>query len=202
MKRPDAAARAADDATLKKDTGQDRKAWFAAIDAEGASGRAAIGKFLQARKVDPWWIGTITVDYEAARGLTEKDGRPKGYSLCVTKSVAVPVARAFAAFTTAGDLDEWFGKGTRVKAEPGGTLENADGNRATFTKVRPDKAVVLSWDTAGFGPGSQIEVLFQPKGDKTGLVVNHTRVETRADADALRSAWEDALGRLKAFLEK
>lgn len=88
-----------------------------------------------------------------------------------------------------------------MKAEPGGALENGDGNRASFTKVRPGKAVVLSWDTPGFGAASQIEVLFQPKGEKTGLVVNHTRVQSREDADALRAAWEEALGRLKTLLE-
>lgn len=201
MKRPPLAPRATDDAALKQATGKDRKAWFAAIDKAGVEGRSAVGKFLLAEKVDAWWITTLTVEYEAAKGLVEKDGRPKGYSLCVTKTVAAPVDRAFEAFTTTRDLDRWFGPGTRVKAEPGGALENSDGNRATFTKVRPGKAVVLSWDTPGFGAASQIEVLFQPKGQKTGLVVNHTRVQGREDADALRAAWEEALSRLKTLLE-
>jgi len=46
-----------------------------------------------------------------------------------------------------------------------------------------------------------VEILVQPKGDKTGLVVNHTRVAGRRDADDVREAWAQALNRLKAHLE-
>jgi len=201
MKRPKLEPRAADDAALKRETGKDRAGWFAVLDQSGGSGRGALGKVLLAAKVDPWWIGTLLVDHEAARGVVEKDGKPKGYSLCVTKTVAAPVTRVFQAFTTAKDLDRWFGPGTRISAEPGGKLENADGNLATITKVRPDKALVMAWETRDLAPDSQVEVLFQPKADKTGIVVNHTRIVDPADADATRAAWGEALTKLKALLE-
>ena len=201
MKRPALTPRPSDDATLTADTGRDRAAWFAAIDAAGASGRSAIGRFLQGEKLDPWWVTTLLVDYEAAKGAKEKDGRPKGYSLCVTKTVAAPVGRVWRAFTEGAELGAWFGPDTRIDPQPGGRIENADGNRATLTKVRPDKALVFGWDSADMEAGSQVEVLFQPKGGKTGIVVNHTRVQDRAGADAIRAAWEDALVRLKAHCE-
>lgn len=201
MKRVDVEPRAADDAALKRETGKDRAGWFAVLDQSGESGRSALGKILLAAKVDGWWIGTLLVDHARARGIVEKDGKPKGYSLCVTKAVAAPVARVFQAFTTARDLDRWFGPGTRITAEAGGKLENGDGNRATITKVGPDKALVMTWETRDLAPDSQIEVLFQPKADKTGIVVNHTRINDPADADATRAAWAKALTKLKALLE-
>jgi hypothetical protein len=44
-------------------------------------------------------------------------------------------------------------------------------------------------------------VLFQPKADKAGIVVNHTRIQDCADADATRAAWAEALTRLKTLVE-
>lgn len=202
MKRTTESARASDDAACKAETGRSRAEWFAAIDGSGATGRSAVGKFLQAEKVDPWWISTLTVDYEAANGLLERDGRPKGYSICSTKTIAATPARTFQALTTSAELAQWFGPGAEIAAIEGGALTDGDGVRGTVKKVRPDKTIVFTWDTPGFAEHSQVEVLVQPKGEKTGLVVNHTRVTTRADADAIRTAWEQALSRLKQHVER
>lgn len=202
MKKPTIEARPTNSAAAKKETGRDHEAWFAAIDtADGNVGRSAIGKFLQSEKVDPWWITTLIVEYERARGIVEKDGRPKGYSLCVTKTIDAPVPRVFRAWTDSADLDAWLGPRTRIDAKPGGQLENADGNRAEITKLREDKTLVMKWESDDFAPGSVVEVLFQPKGEKCGVVLNHTRIADRTEADASRAAWEDALRRLKSHIE-
>jgi len=50
---------------------------------------------------------------------------------------------------------------------------------------------------------TQVDVQFQDKGKgKTGLLVNHTRIQTRAEADSLRAAWASALDQLKALCEE
>jgi uncharacterized protein YndB with AHSA1/START domain len=202
MRRPALPPRDTSDATLSRESGRSRDEWFALIDGSGATGRAAVGKALQAERLDPWWVTTLVVEHEARAGVVEKDGRPKGHSICSTKTVSATPERAYGAFTTAADLDAWFGAATRVEARDGGTLENADGDRATFTKLRPGKALVLAWQTPDFAPGSVVEVLFQPKGDRTGLVINHTRIAARHDADTLRAMWEGALTALKSHLER
>jgi hypothetical protein len=80
---------------VKTATGKTWEEWFSILDKRGgiAKGRRDIGNFLFGEcKVDPWWSATINVEYEAARGVVEKDGRPKGYMICVTKTIAAPVA--------------------------------------------------------------------------------------------------------------
>jgi uncharacterized protein YndB with AHSA1/START domain len=201
MKRPKLTERPIDDKAMAKETGHTRSEWFKEIDRTKADGRSAIGKALLAKKVDAWWMTVITVDYEARAGIVEKDGRPKGYSLCITKSVAAPVSTVFKSFTVARELDKWFGAANEMQATDGGSYRNADGNTGSVNKVRPDKALALSWDARGFAERSQVEVLFQPKGDKCGIVVNHTRVMTRHEADQVRAMWGDALERLKSLLE-
>ena len=202
MKKAALDARPTGSAAAKKETGRDYDAWFALLDGLGEKpGRAAMGKALQAENVDAWWITSLMVEYERARGMVEKDGRPRGYSLCVTKTITAPPARVFRAWTVASDLDAWLGPGTRIHAADGGTLENADGNRARVRKLRPDKTLVLDWQSDDLEAGTQVEVLFQPKGDKCGVVLNHTGIQDRARADAARVAWEDALRRLKEHVE-
>ena len=88
-----------------------------------------------------------------------------------------------------------------LAAEEGGQLENADGNRARIRRLRPDKTLVLDWQSDDLEAGTQVEVLFQAKADKCGVVLNHTRIQDRARADAARAAWEDALKRLKEHIE-
>ncbi|MDX2033617.1 MAG: SRPBCC domain-containing protein, partial [Blastocatellia bacterium] len=66
-----------------------------------------------------------------------------------------------------------------------------------------DKDLRLSFENPAFSAPMQVDALFQDKGKgKTGLTVNHTRIQTRAEADGLRAAWAEALDRLKALCEK
>lgn len=111
MKVPSGTSRAADDRACEQKTGRWRAHWIDAIDKWGAQGRAAVGKYLLSEKVNPWWIATLTVDHEAAKGIVEKDGQPKGYSICSTKSPAVSAERVFEALTSPEDLAHWFGPG-------------------------------------------------------------------------------------------
>ena len=200
MKRPSIPERKTDDKTCKSETGKSKAEWFAAIDKGGGGGRAVVGKLLQTAKVDPWWLTVLSVEYEAAKKTVEKDGKPKGYSICSTKSVAANAAKTWKALTTSSELTKWFGSGATMEAKEGGALKDKDGVSGTVTKVRPEKALVFTWDAA-WAAGSTVEVLVQPKGDKTGLVVNHTRIQTRADADAVREAWSQALNTLKTHIE-
>lgn len=200
MKRPNSFERNTDDNACRAETGMPKAEWFAAIEKGGADGRAAAGKLLQMAKVDPWWITVLLVDYEASTKTVEKDGKPKGYSICSTKSVSANAATTWKALTTSAELAKWFGSGATMQAIEGGALKDKDGVAGKVTKVRPEKALVFTWE-ADWASGSTVEVLVQPKGDKTGLVVNHTRIQTRADADAVREAWTLALNALKAHIE-
>ncbi len=195
----------ATDSSAREKTGKTLQQWFARLDEAGglAKGRRElVTGLLSAKELDEWWATTVVVEYERARGAKEKDGQPKGYSLCSTKTVGAPLARVFAAFGEARDLDRWLGAGTQVDFRDGGTLHNADGDRATFVRIRAGKDLRLAWQHATRAPGSQVEVLFAAKGtDKTGITLNHTRIQARRDADALRAGWSAALDELKRVLE-
>lgn len=193
------------DTACKEATRKTLAQWFTHLDGLGgpAKGRRELMQaLLSVEKLDEWWATTLVVEYERARGVHEKDGKPKGYSLCSTKTIAAPLERVFAAFGAAEDLDRWLGPKTKVLFQDGGTLVNGDGDRATFTRIRAQKDLRLTWEHATRAPGSQVEVLFADKGKgKTGLTLNHTRIQARRDADELRAGWSAAFDALKQHLE-
>jgi len=192
-------------ASAREKTGKTLKQWFAHLDELGgvAKGRRELVNQLHAgAKLNEWWATTLVVEYERAKGVTEKDGKPRGYSICSTKTIAAPLERVFAAFGTAKDLDRWLGARTKVEFEDGGTLQNGDGDRATFQRIRANKDLCLAWEHAQRARGSQVEVLFAPKGaEKIGITLNHTRIQERKDADELRAGWSAAFEQLKQLLE-
>ncbi len=191
------------DASIQADTGKTFKQWFAVIDAFGGvgKGRRDIGNHLyEVHKVDPWWSATLNIACEAANGIVEKDGRPKGYTICATKSIKASAAQCFDAFSTAAALDGWLGPKHALDFSEGGALGNADGNRAIVRKITPGKVIRLVWQGPE-APDTPIEVKFAPSGAKTTVMITHDRLQDREAADGFRRAWGEALDRLKAKLE-
>lgn len=193
-----------DDASAQAATGRSLGEWFALLDAFGGpgKGRREIGNHLyDTYKLDPWWIATLNIAYEAAHGLHEKDGRPKGYTICVTKSIKATPQACFDACASAVALDRWLGPGHALDFREGGTLRNADGNAATIRKIALGKSIRLLWTQADAAGDTPVEIKCQPAGAKTTVMITHDRLQTRAQADGLRRAWGEALERLKALLE-
>jgi uncharacterized protein YndB with AHSA1/START domain len=193
------------EASVKAATGKSWEEWFAYLDAWDAKGkgRRELGVHLfHELKLGDWWSPTIGVEYEAARDMVEKDGRRKGYMICVSKTINAPLSEVYAAWSSPDQLDRWFGEGIKATFEDGGTFENADGNRGELKRVRKDKDIRIAWNDPKCGEGTIVDVTFTAKGDsKCTMMLAHDRIQTRAEADGLRNAWGAAFDRLKAVVE-
>ena len=192
------------DADVKRETGKGWDAWFAEVDKMGGADlgrRDVTQKLIADFKLAPWWAQTIAVDWEAARKIHQKDGRPKGYFICVTKTIAAPAERVFDAFGDPKQLSSWLGAGATAAFKEGGTFATADGNQGTYVKVTRPKKLRFTWDDGDAAMVSQCELALTPKGDKTAFLLNHDRIPNRAMADGLRQAWAGAVDRLKKLLE-
>ena len=188
----------------KSATGKTLDQWFAELDkADGLKlGRREINNRLYAQKLDPWWCATIAVEYEKHHNLRKKDGLFEGYFICSTKTIAAPTADVFKSWASGTELSKWFGGATKADVKDGGTFQNKDGDKGTFLRVRENKDLRMTFETDGTSAPSQVDVQFQDKGKgKTGLLVNHSRIQTREEADGLRAAWAQALDQLKATCE-
>jgi uncharacterized protein YndB with AHSA1/START domain len=188
----------------KAATGKTLDQWFKELDkADGLKlGRREINNRLYEQKIDPWWCATIAVEYEKHHDVRKKDGLFEGYFVCATKTIAAPPADVFKAWSTGTELSKWFGGGTKADVKDGGSFENKDGDNGTFLRVRQNKDIRMTFENAELSAPTQVDVQFQDKGKgKTGLLVNHTRIQSRAEADGLRAAWAQALDQLKATCE-
>jgi len=188
----------------KAATGKTLDQWFAELDkADGLKlGRREINNRLYAQKLDPWWAATISVEYEKYHDVRKKDGLYEGYFVCATKTIGAPPAAVFKACSTGPELSKWFGSGTKADVKDGGSFQNKDGDKGTFLRVRQNKDLRMTFENPGLSAPTQVDVQFQDKGKgKTGLLVNHTRIQTREEADGLRAAWALALEQLKATCE-
>ena len=191
------------DADVKAATGKVWKDWYRLLDTEGgpAPGRRAItDRLMKDHGLDAWWAQTIAVEYERAKALHEKDGRPKGYSICVTKTITTTPERVFDAFGNAAVMQTWFGD-AKADFKEGGTFATTDGNRGTYTKVARPKTLRFIWEDDDPKAASTVELKLMPNGKKVGLVLNHERIQTRPHADGLRAAWVAAIEKLKQTLE-
>lgn len=190
---------------VKAATGKTWEEWFSILDKRGgiAKGRRDIGNFLYGEcKLDAWWSATINVEYEAARGVVEKDGRPKGYMICVTKTIAAPVDKAYEAWATPESLNDWFSKKNKAEVTDGGRYSNADGDTGLFKRVRKNKDLRFTWENPAHTSATLVDIVFQDKGKgKTGVMITHDRIQKREEADGLREGWAQALDRLKSLLE-
>ena len=204
MKVERKAERAVSDPTCKAATGRTLTEWHAAIDARGglSLGRRELGNWLVGELgLDPWWSSTIAHEYELARGAVEKDGKPKGYTICATRTIKTDPVRCHEAFASNAALDAWFGPAHDLRLADGGHWRNGDGNTATVRKVSPGKSIRLLWQDPGLTMPTPVEIKFAPAGARTTVMVTIDRLQTRAEADGYRRAWGEALDRLKGILE-
>ena len=192
------------EADVKTATGKPWEDWYRLLDSTGgptAGRRAITDRLIKEHELPGWWAQTIAVEYERARGVHEKDGRPKGYAICVTKSIAAPAERIFDAFGDPAIMREWFGTTPTADFAEGGSFATADGNRGRYTKIARPKTLRFTWEDDDPSAASTVELKLTPSGAKCGLVLNHERIQSRAHADGLRAAWGAAIDKLKRTLE-
>jgi hypothetical protein len=164
-------------------TGKSWGEWFAALDKAGAAklGHKAITKLLaETRRIGPWWQQMVAVEYERARGLRAKHQTAAGFSVSVTKTLAVDVASLYAAVANARRRGKWF---------PAGSLEISSLTQNKYLR-------------AGWNGDARLEINFYAKpGGKAQIAVQVNRLAKKSDVERERAAWKKALVKLQILLD-
>ena len=173
------------DEAMVRGSGRSHDEWFGLLDAWGATDHThtEIAAWLRAEQgVGSWWTQSITVDYERARGMRGTHEQRDGFSISATRTVAADPARALAAFTSPALRRHWLADATM--------------------RQRPTRAALVArfdWTD----PPSRVVVGIVPKGaDKSTVAIAHERIPDAETAERLKVAWREALGELKAYLER
>lgn len=173
------------DAAVHAKTGKTWAEWLAILDRAGAKNwtHQEIVAYLHKRHgVGSWWQQMVTVGYEQARGLREKNQSASGYGMSVSKTIAAPVGTLYKAWTDAVLRKRWLG-----------------GANFTITTANRNKSLRLKWSEGD----TRVEVYFYPKGSKRcQMTVGHNRLASRAQVTQKKSYWRKAIERLVGLVTK
>lgn len=166
-------------------TGRGWAEWFALLDSWGATERThtEIARWLRTEhQVHSWWAQTLTIGYEQARGMRAPGQQSNGYyAASGSKTVAVAVDRAFAAFADASVRAQWL---------PDVTI-------GVRTATAP-KTFRADWADGS----TRIAVTFTPKSEvKAQVAVIHEKITDADTAAHLKTYWRERLAALKQLLE-
>jgi hypothetical protein len=181
MNKPRVNKRSSDEA-VKAKTGKVWAEWFKILDKAGAKKMAhtEITAILHEHGVGPWWGQMVAVAYEHERGLREKFQKCDGeFSTSGSRTIAAPMAKAFAAWTDDRLRKKWL---------PDGKLE--------ITTATPGKYVRGRWGD------SRLSVGFIGKGlAKTQVAVDHGKLANPKECAKMKTYWFAALNNLQEMLE-
>ena len=173
------------DEAVKVKTGKTWKEWFAILDKAGATKMThqAIVKLLNtSHGVGPWWQQMVTVTYEQQRGLRKPHEKPEGYEISVSRTIRVPVAKAY-----------------KVCASEKGRAQWLDEEGLVVRKATVNKCLRVTWKAGK----TSLEISFLSKGvDKSQVVIQHRKLLNAGSAAKMKTYWGQALDRLRELLEK
>ena len=171
-------------AAVRKATGKPWSQWLSLLDKAGAKQlpHRDIALLLQHRHhVPDWWCQMVTVGYEQARGLRLKHQKRDGFEVSVSRTLAAPVDRAFAAWRDSALREHWLPR-----------------TPLTVRKATPHKSIRILW-----ADDTTLSVNFWPKGPlKCQVVPAHGKLPTPEAAEKMKAYWSEKLEALQAFLEK
>lgn len=172
------------DESVKKATGCEWAKWVFVLDQAGGtemSHQELVAHIHEKYKTPGWWTQMVAVGYERIRGLRARGQQRSGdWSVSKSKTVAVPLAKLYAAFSNARRRALWL---TGAKIVVRGATAN--------------KSMRLRWED-----GSPVDVGFYAKGTGKSLVaIDHRKVPTKEEADRLRAFWGERLNALAAMMK-
>jgi hypothetical protein len=172
------------DQALARSTGYTWNEWFAILDAQGAAdrSRAEVADFLSdGHGMSLWWANTITVGYERARAERAKPERLNGYEITATRTFPVTLDHLFAAFVEPSGREQWLG--------------NAD---LRLRSSDPNRLAHFDWQNGS----SRVSAYFTDKGAKSTVKVQHGKLLSAEEAEAMKVYWRARLTELRRVLDR
>jgi hypothetical protein len=172
------------DEAIRRRTGRGWEEWFDLLDGWGAAERThtEIARWVvEEHSTRGWDAQAITVGYERASGRRAVGEHADGFSITVSKTVAVSIDRLYEAFVDGSMRGRWL----------------PDGELRERTTQKP-RSVRFDW-----GDGTtRVNVGFVAKGeDKSTAALEHQRLANAEEAERMKAFWRDRVTLLKEVLE-
>ena len=171
------------DASVKAATGKNWEGWFNQIDkvnGKELSHQELAAMIAKEYKVDSWWSQMITNTYEQHIGRRKKHQRSDGYQASVSKTLIIPLSKAFKAFSEESIRRKWL-------KDPGFEISTS----------RQNKSLRALWVDGK----TRISVDFYAKGEeKTQVVVQHLKIPSSKACEEMKIYWKENIASLEKSL--
>jgi hypothetical protein len=171
------------DEAVKAKTGKNWAKWFEVLDRAKAVtlNHTEISTFLYHKQHCPgWWCEMVAVEYERTRGLRKIHETPSGFQGSVSKTIHVPIAKLFKAWSDEKIRALWLPKAPM-----------------TIRTARLNKSIRVAWD----GEVSNIDVRFTAVGKgKSQVAVDRTKMRSAAEVARMKAFWKQRLEALATLL--
>ena len=135
------------------------------------------------------------------------------YELTLNKRCNAPVARVFAAWSSAEMIKRWFGPGTvtvpeaEVDFRVGGAyrivMRHSDGKtniiNGTYRQIVANERLCFSWQWEGSEAVTEVELTFRAVGEQTDFTLTHREFPTEDERDKHNQGWQGCLVKLAVF---
>lgn len=194
------------DGAVKAKTGRRWDDWFMILDDWGGAdkGHRLMARYLvEEYGLGPWWSQTVTVEYERERGLRAVGERGGQFVATIQRTMRATPEEIYSALTKPNALTRWLTKEAVTDVRVGGRYENSDGDRGEFLVVDPPRRLRFTWENPEHSPGSEVETVVLPKtANKSTVSLEHSKLKSREEFEAMKEGWNWALDSLRSFLEK
>lgn len=126
------------------------------------------------------------------RGMT-KDA---GWQIGVSRTLPVPLDRAWGLLTSAEGAALWLGEGAELPTEPGRTFNADDGSSGELRSFRPGDRVRVKWHPAGWAHDSTVQVSVSGGDDKTTIRFHQEHLVDADERERQRAHWQRVLGQV------
>ncbi len=194
-------AEISDDA-VRKATGKSWSQWFHILDSLEAARKEhkEIVALLRAEGTvqSHWWMQTIAVEYEKARGL-RKTGETKqaGYQMGVQRGIPLSPAETWELLLSPPGLALWLGRLEElplVKSHPYRTGEGTGGEVRAFSS---GKQIRLTWHPPFLKRSSTLQLRFEPAADhRCTLRVHQENLSSEEEREGMKRHWSEVLERI------
>jgi uncharacterized protein YndB with AHSA1/START domain len=159
--------------------------------------------------------------------MTNEVRKPDDATLILTRMLNAPREKAFEVWTSAEHIQQWMRPGpgmavpmASMDLQVGGKfriqMKTPDGEYFTavgeFKEVKPPERLVYTWDWEKDGSGEEfgevegktslVTVEFLERGDRTEMVLTHSRFATAQSRDSHAEGWGLIADSFAALLEK
>ena len=171
------------DESVKNATGRDWPKWVSLLDNAGGkemSHPELVAYIREKYETPSWWTQMVAVGYERIRGLRAHGQMRSGdWSVSKSKTINVPLAKLYAAFSNARQRARWL-----------------SGVKVTVRGATVNKTIRLRWED-----DTPIDVGFYAKSEsKSQVALDHRKLASKADADRIRAFWTERLNALATML--